>query len=171
MEFETKNGFTSNLKDQRNFFYNSTSLAITHKIIPNGKLVFASKAKGHFIFGKEFEFYQAANIGANEGLRSFRNERFNGKNSFYHSSDIRWDLRKLKTGLLPLHIGIYGGFDYGMVWGTPRTLTILPLTNQELHTSTGGGLFFNVADKFVGSVGLFSGADGSRFSFNIGFDF
>ena len=171
MEFETRNGFTSNLKDQRNFFYNSTSLAITHKIIPNGKLVFASKAKGHFIFGKEFEFYQAANIGANEGLRSFRNERFNGKNSFYHSTDIRWDLRKLKTGLLPLHIGIYGGFDYGMVWGTPRTLTILPFANQELHTSTGGGLFFNVADKFVGSVGLFSGADGSRFSFNIGFDF
>ena len=171
MEFETKNGFTTNLKDQRNFFYNSTSLAITHKIIPSGKLVLASKVKGHFIFGENFEFYQAANIGANEGLRAFRNERFNGKNSFYHSTDIRWNVRKYRTNLLPLNIGFYGGFDYGMVWGTPNLLTVIPNSNSKLHTSTGGGIFFNAADLFVGSVGLFSGADGSRFNFSIGFDF
>ncbi|WP_445748930.1 metallophosphoesterase [Polaribacter sp.] len=171
MDFETKNGFTSNLYEQRNFFYNSTSLSITHKINSTGSLVLASKVKGHFIFGKNFEFYQAANIGANEGLRSFRNERFNGKNSFYHSSDIRWNVSKYKTNLLPLNIGFYGGFDYGMVWGTPNLLTVIPNADLKLHTSTGGGVFFNAADLFVGSVGLFYGADGSRFNFNIGFDF
>jgi hypothetical protein len=171
MEFETKNGFTSNLNEKRNFFYNSTSLSVTHKIIPSGKLVFASKVKGHFIFGKDFEFYQAANIGANQGLRSFRNERFNGKNSFYHSSDIRWNMTKLKTGLLPLNIGFYGGFDYGKVWGLPNTLTLVPNSVSKFHTSAGGGIFFNAADMFVGGIGLFSGADGSRFNFNIGFDF
>lgn len=171
MAFETKNGFTSNLNENRHFFYNITSLAMTHKITSNGRLVLASKVKGHFIFGKDFEFYQAATLGANEGLRGYRNERFHGKNAFYHSTDLRFTMRKLTTGLLPLNIGVYGGFDYGMVWGTPTMLTVLPNYNLRPNTSAGGGVFFNAADLLVGSIGLFSSKDGARFNFSVGFDF
>ncbi|WP_159946912.1 metallophosphoesterase [Polaribacter septentrionalilitoris] len=171
VEFDVKFGYTTSLNESRNFSYNKTSLAITHKLIPSGQLVLASKAKGHFTFGKDFEFYQGANIGGNEGLRGYRNERFTGKNSFYHSTDIRWNIRKIKTSFIPLNVVLYGGFDYGMVWGTPNALTILPNAASNLNTSYGGGLFFNAANMIVAGVGYFNSADGGRLTFDLGFDF
>ena len=170
LEFDSKIGYTTNLNEKRNFAFSATSLGISHKLIPNGKLVLASKVKGHFIFGDAFEFYQAANIGANEGLRGFRNERFTGKNSFVQSTDLRWNVRKVRTELLPLNIGVYGGFDYGKVWGTPEEF--MPFNSSTaFNTSYGGGFFFNAAGMFGGSVGYFNSVDGPRFEFSLGFDF
>lgn len=170
LEFDSKIGYTSNLNESRNFGFNINSLGISHKISPNGTLVLATKAKTHFIFGNDFEFYQAANIGANEGLRGFRNERFTGKNSFIQTTDLRWNIRKVKTELLPLNIGLYTGFDYGKVWDTPSEFVPFNASN-EIHTSYGGGFFFNAAGFIGGSVGYFSSVDGSRFEFSFGFDF
>lgn len=171
IEFDTKLGYTKNLNSPNSFSYNITSLAITHKLIPNGKLVLASKAKGHFIFGRDFEFYQAANIGANEGLRGYRNERFNGKNAFVQTTDLRWNMSKVKTSLIPLNIGLYGGFDYGMVWGTPRTLVITIDRLRNLHTSYGAGFFFNAANLFGANIGYFNSIDSPRLEVSLGFDF
>ena len=172
MELDLKAGFTSNLNEDRAFSYTKASLGLAHKLIPNGKLVLATKAKVHFIFGNDFEFFQGANIGGNEGLRGFRNERFTGKNSFFHSSDIRWNISKVKTGLIPLSLGLFGGFDYGKVWGTPNTIVTQPtFNNSELHTSYGGGIILNAANMISGSLGLFTSEDGPRFTFNLGFDF
>lgn len=167
LEFDTKLGYTDNINEKRSFAYNITSLAITHKLIPNGKLVLASKVNGHFTFGDDFEFYQAGTIGGNQGLRAYRNQRFTGKNAFYHTTDIRWNLRSVKTNLLPTNIGIFGGYDYGKVWGTPN----LPNVTTSLNTSVGGGLFFNAANIISGNVGAFSGDDGLRVTFKLGFDF
>ncbi|MHB0754425.1 metallophosphoesterase [Polaribacter sp. M15] len=170
LEFAVKLGYTFNLNENRNFGFSLTSLGISHKLIPNGKLVLASKVKTHFIFGDEFEFYQAANIGGNEGLRGFRNERFIGKNAFYQTTDLRWNIRKVRTELLPLNIGLYTGFDYGKVWGTPKNL-IPSGESSAFKTSYGAGLFFNAANMFVGSVGYFNSVDRGRFEFSLGFDF
>ena len=171
MAFETKLGYTSNLTESRNFGYSISSLAITHKIIPSGKLVLASKVKGHFNFSKNLEFYQAANIGANEGLRGFRNERFNGQNSFVHSSDLRWKVNNFKTGLIPLHLGIYSGFDYGKVWGLPNAIGTFPIESSTLHTSYGGGIFLNGAGLMGASVGYFNSVEGPRLEVSLGFNF
>lgn len=171
LEFGVKLGYTSNINEKRNFGFNETSLAITHKLIPNGKLVLASKVNGQFIFGDNFEFYQAANLGASKGLRGFRNERFTGKNAFYQTTDIRWNIRRLRTEILPLSIGVYGGFDYGKVWGTPQSLVTNLTTNSNFNTSYGGGVFFNTAGLFGGNIGLFNSNDGLRFEVSLGFDF
>ena len=171
MRTDLKIGYTSNIENSNAFGYLIPSISFDYKLIPNGKLVLANKVKSHFNFGDSYEFYQAANIGGNDGLRGYRNQRFTGKNSFYHSSDIRLNLRKVKTGLAPLNIGVYGGFDYGKVWGH-KSLTILSSsTINELNTSIGGGLFFNVANMLSGGLGYFSSDDGNRLTFNFGFDF
>jgi len=47
--------------------------------------VLATKVKGHINFSNDYEFYQAANLGANNGLRGFRFQRFNGKTSFFQN--------------------------------------------------------------------------------------
>lgn len=169
-EFSSEFGYTSNLKEKRDFSYNITTIGFTHKLISSGKIVFATKAMGHFLFNDEFEFYQAANIGANNGLRSFRNERFNGKNGFYHSSDLRFNLSQFRTQIVPLTFGIYTGFDYGMVWGSPESLVTIPNGRTYLNTSAGGGFFISAANQVAGRFGMFYGEDGARISINLGFN-
>ena len=164
METELKFGYTSNLKNSNNFSYLIPEISFDYKLIPSGQLVLATKFKGHLTFGDKFEFYQGANIGGNNGLRGYRNERFTGKDAFYHSTDIRLNLRKFKTSLLPLNIGIYGGFDYGKVW-------LDSIDSKKWNTSVGGGVFFNAANMTTGNISAFNSDDGLRIAFTLGFAF
>ena len=171
MKTEIQLGYTSNTENSNAFGYLIPSISFDYKLIPSGNLVLATKLKSHFTFGNSYEFYQAASIGGNDGLRGYRNQRFTSKNSFYHSSDIRWNLTKFKTGIAPLNFGIYGGFDYGKVWGH-QNFTIQPtMTSREFNTSYGGGLFFDIAEMIAGNIAVFGSNDGARFTFNLGFGF
>src|SRR5690606_890949 len=103
----------------------------------------------------------------------FRNQRFSGKNLFYQTTDVRFNLRKIKTGLLPLNIGLYGGFDYGRVWiENDLVLNNNPDFNADSwNTSIGGGIFANAADMLTFNVSAFHGNDGLRLAFRMGFGF
>ena len=160
-------GYTTNINNKNNFGYFIPSISFDHKLVSSGQLVFATKLKSHFTFGDGYEFYQAANIGGNDGLRGYRNQRFTGKNSFYHSSDIRLNLRRFKTSLVPLNIGVFGGFDYGSVWGQQNTT----FKNTTFNTSVGGGVFFNAANMVSGNLSVFNSDDGVRLAVNFGFAF
>ncbi|WP_412986670.1 metallophosphoesterase [Pontimicrobium sp. IMCC45349] len=164
MEANLEVGYKTNLKDSNNFGYIIPSLAFDYKLSSNGQLVLATKVKGHVTLGDDFEFYQAASLGASDGLRGYRNNRFTGKNAFYQNTDIRLNLRKLKTGLLPLNIGIYGGVDYGRVWVDGED-------SDKWNNSVGGGVFFNAADMMTGNISAFNSNDGLRLAFRIGFGF
>ena len=158
-------GYKMNADDSdMRFGYLIPQLAFNYKLIPSGQLVLATKLKGHINIGDDFEFYQAANLGANDGLRGYRNERFTGKNSFYQSTDVRLNLRKLKTGLLPLNIGLYGGVDYGRVWLDNGN-------SKKWNNSIGGGVFANAADMLTFQLSFFTADDGGRISFGLGFGF
>ncbi len=146
------------------FGYIVPSLSFNYKLIPNGKLVLATKGKAHFNLGEGYEFYQAASIGGADGLRGFRNQRFTGKKSYYQNTDIRWSLGKGRTGILPTSFGLYGGFDYGRVW-------LADDFSNVWHTSYGGGFFLNAADIITAQIALFNSVDGPRFSFGLGFGF
>jgi hypothetical protein len=157
-------GHKSNTTSNNNFSYLIPSLSFDYKLIPSGRLVLATKVKSHLNFGTGFEFYQGASLGADDGLRGYRNQRFTGKNAFYQNSDIRLNLRKVKTGLLPLHIGIYSGFDYGRVW-------LENGTSNTWHSSFGGGIFLNGADMIAANIGVFKGKENARIAFSLGFNF
>lgn len=72
-------GYKSNLSEGNGFGYIVPTLSFDHKLIPNGRLVLASKWQAQFNLGDGYEFYQAASIGGVNGLRGFRNQRFTGK--------------------------------------------------------------------------------------------
>ncbi|QVY64110.1 metallophosphoesterase [Polaribacter sp. Q13] len=167
MNTSLKVGYTSNLNNSNNFGYLIPAISFNHKLISSEKLVFATKVKGHFNFGDSYEFYQAASVGGNDGLRGYRNQRFTGKNSLYQSTDIRLLLTKIKTSIVPLSIGMYGGFDYGTVWGQQNTT----FNNTKFNTSIGGGVFFNAANMLVANVAVFNSNDGVRATVNLGFNF
>ena len=165
MSIALKGGYTSNLTDtDRAFGYFIPSLSFDYKLVPSGHLVLATKFKGHFNFGDDFEFYQAASIGANNGLRGFRFQRFTGKSAYFQNTDLRLSFRERKTGLLPVTPGIYGGFDYGRVW-------IPNEDSNTWHNSYGGGFFLNGADILSFNAGIFGSSDGMRFAFGLGFGF
>jgi hypothetical protein len=167
MKTELIAGYTSSLNNDGDFGYLIPSISFQYKLIPSRQLVFATKLKSHYTFGNSYQFYQAASIGGNDGLRGFRNQRFTDKNSFYHSSDIRLNLRRFKTSLIPLNVGIFGGFDYGTVWGQQNST----FKNSKFNTSIGGGVFFNTANMISGNISTFNSDDGLRVAFTFGFTF
>lgn len=158
-------GYKANTEDSgQNFGYIIPSISFDYKLIPSGRLVLASKWKAHFNIGNGFEFYQGASIGGLDGLRGYRNQRFTGKKAYYQNTDLRYSIKKMKTGLLPLTMGVYGGYDYGRVW--------IPNEDSNLwHTSYGGGFFFNAADIMSLTLAYFDSVDGPRFTFGLGFGF
>ncbi|MFI1745248.1 metallophosphoesterase [Thalassobellus sediminis] len=173
MQTSLQVGYKSNLEESKGFAYFIPELGFDYKLVSSGQLVLATNAKAHFIFGDDFEFYQSANLGANNGLRGYRNERFSGKNAFYQSTDLRLNLRKVKTGLLPLNIGLYGGFDYGRVWVDNELISNnnRAFNSNTWNTSIGGGVFANAADILTLNLSAFHGNDGLRLAFKVGFGF
>ena len=157
-------GYKTNIDESTRFGYFKPSISFDYKLSNDGRIVFATKLGGQMNFGDDFEFYQAARLGARNGLRGYRFDRFLGKSSFYQSSDIRINIKKMKTSLIPLTIGLYGGFDYGKVW-TPN------LPTGDWNTSIGGGLISDAADMLSASIGAFNSDDGMRIAFALGFGF
>ncbi|WP_046743017.1 metallophosphoesterase [Kordia zhangzhouensis] len=164
MEVSLETGYKNNVSTSKGFGYLIPEFAIDHRLIDSGQLVLATKLRGHINFGDGFEFYQGATIGARTGLRGFRNERFTGKRAFVQTTDLRLNLRKVRTGLMPLNIGVFGGFDYGRIW-------ISGDTSEKWNTSLGGGIWINGADILTANFSLFNSNDGMRFAFGLGFGF
>ncbi len=168
---ELEVGVKSNTDDSSAFGYIIPSLGFNYKLVSSGRLVFATKSKAHFNIGDDFEFYHAASIGRDDGLRGYRYQRFTGKTSFYQNSDLRLSFKKHKTSILPVELGIYGGFDLGRVWVDDDLVSDPDFNLDQWNTSVGGGFFINAMDMISGNIAVFSSDDGILFSFGIGFDF
>ncbi|MEO0573365.1 MAG: phosphoesterase, partial [Bacteroidota bacterium] len=158
-------GYKGNTENSdKGYGYIIPSLGINYQLIPSGNIVLASKIKAHFNVGNDFEFFQGASIGAEDGLRGYRFQRFTGKHSYYQSTDLRFNLKRVKTSVIPLSLGVFGGFDYGRVW--------LSNDNSNVwNTSFGGGFFVNGLDFITAKTSLFSSDDGIRFVFGLGIGF
>src|SRR5690606_17344104 len=73
MELILNADWKTNLSDfNRNFLTLSGTLTIDHRIDKRGNLVFANSSNVKWINNNNFEFYQAASIGGNNGMRAFR---------------------------------------------------------------------------------------------------
>ncbi|WP_299105446.1 metallophosphoesterase [uncultured Winogradskyella sp.] len=164
MLFSIHAGFRNNVDTSKGFGYIIPELGFDYKLEPNGQLVLATKLRGHFNLGNDFEFYQGATLGAGNGLRGYRNQRFNGKRAFVQSTDLRLNLRKVRTSVMPLKLGLYGGFDYGRVW-------LQNDNSNRWNTSVGGGVFANAADLVTMNLSAFNSDEGLRLAFRLGFAF
>jgi hypothetical protein len=165
MDFYITGGWKTSFDEiERNFPHLESSLGFTHKITADDRLVFATTVKGKLLLNNSFEFYQAATLGGDNDLRGYRRERFTGKQSFYHSNDLRFTLGRWKSSFIPIVYGITGGYDYGRVW-TPND------SSEKWHQSAGGGLWLNGAGVVTAKVNYFQGSDGGRFSVGFLFGF
>lgn len=167
MGFSIAGSWKMNLDDtKRNFPELESKLNFNHKIDANGKVVLATILKSKILFNDNYEFYQGATLGGDYDLRGFRNERFLGKQSFYQSSDLRWNIGKIKKSIIPMSYGILGGFDYGRVWEKAED-------SSKWHQSFGGGLWLNGLNVITARITCFKSMEEekARISFGLGFGF
>ncbi|PID70854.1 MAG: phosphoesterase [Flavobacteriales bacterium] len=157
-------GFKQNIDTHKSFGYIIPEIGFDYKLMPSGKLVLATKFRGHLTLGDDFEFYQGATLGAVNGLRGYRNQRFTGKNAYVQSTDLRWNFINLKTNILPISLGIYAGVDYGRVW-------LKDDASKKWQNSYGGGFFINLTNIMTANVSAFNSNDGLRIGFKMGFGF
>ena len=158
-------GYKQNIDEYDNKFgYFKPSFSIDYPLIPSGFAVFATKLGGTVMVGDEFEFYHAATLGGNRSLRGYRNHRFNGKYSFYHSTDLRTALGLIRTDFVPLIVGISAGFDYGRVWLDDDT-------SGKWHNNYGGSFWVNGFYALTANFGYYQGGDGGRFTFTVNFKY
>ena len=165
MHFSILGGFKMNIDEtKRRFPYAESALGFTYKLVPDGTFVLATVLKGKALFDDKYEFYQAATVGGDTDLRGYRNQRFSGKESFYQSTDLRWNLGKLQNGFAPISYGVFSGYDYGRIW-------LKHDYSDEWHHSFGGGIWFNAVNLLTAKFSYFVSGDGGRFSFGLGFGF
>ena len=167
MDFGITAGYKANIDGsnaENSFAYVQPHIGIDHKLSKNGAIVLASQIGGEAILGDDFEFYHGANLGGNNSLRGFRNERFTGKYSLFQNVDLRFGLGSIKTSIVPLRYGITGSFDYGRVWITDDT-------SSKWHNSAGGSLWMSGLGVVTANIGYFNSSDGGRVVFVLGFTF
>lgn len=158
-------GWKANLSEfNQNFAAFQGNLNLFHRIDKRGKFVFANSSNTMIINNNNFEFYQAASIGGNNGLRAFRNQRFAGKSYFANNSEIRWDFGKVKNNIVPVNMGILVGYDFGRVWKDNEY-------SNKWHQGVGAGFWMNILETFSARLDYFTGSDGGRISGGVGMSF
>jgi hypothetical protein len=162
--FDSNLSWNNQVTGENNHYYNvGGKFGFYQPIGRNSGAVIASQLGFEHLIG-DFNLYYATRIGGNTSLRGFSNERFTGRTSFYHITDIRASLFMIPIAKLPTTFGVTAGFDYGRVW-------IDNENSEQWHTSYGGQIWLCPYDYFVLSTGLFFSQDGSRLSVRFGFDF
>lgn len=165
LEFVANVNWKTNLSDfDRNFLVTTGSLNIHHRIDKKANFVFSNSNNVMWINNNNFEFYQAASIGGNNGLRAFRNDRFSGKSYFTNNSEIRWDFGRIKNNIIPANLGVLIGYDLGRVWNDNEN-------SKKWHQAAGVGLWLSLVEMFSARLNYFYGSDGGRISAGIGMNF
>lgn len=163
--FEPEVGLMLNFRDMnRNVPYLSGVLSLYYHPDYNRKYTIVSVVRAKALFNETYEFYQAAVMGGETGLRGFRNERFSGQQYFVHSNDFRIDIGRLSNKVMPLNLETFVGIDYGRVWYAHEN-------SQKWHTSFGGGLSFKVINKFNTNISYFTSSERPRITLSLGYFF
>lgn len=165
MLFDLNVGVTDNLKDTDDVFgFIKSRIGFYNTLVKNRKLVLKTTINYQLNIGDRYQFYQAANLGGDNGLRGYREQRFTGKSFLVGGADLRYSLPKFKVGLIPLQSGIFVGTDLGRIW--------LPEENsKKWHNSYGGGLWINGSGGLNANLSVFNSVEGTRLTFGLGFDF
>lgn len=115
---------------------------------------------GH-IFSKNFEFFQALDIGTGEGLHGFRKNRYAGTSMAYASLELKLKLFDVNSYILPGPFGITGFYDIGRAW-------LKGERSKQWHSALGGGFYFIPFNRFVITASAGVAGKDRLLSFNIG---
>ena len=126
-------------------------------------VVLANRIGYQKVFGDP-QFYHQPSLGNRENLRGYRNNRFRGDAAYFHNIDLRLKLLTSNNNIIPLDMGVLGGFDYGRVW-------IESEDSRKWHRSVTAGLWFDLLSVAVLQPYISFNKEETIFSFRAGFNF
>ncbi|TDH25102.1 metallophosphoesterase [Segetibacter sp. 3557_3] len=139
----------------------TSDLTLFSSLTDPAKVVAVIRGGGGIIFGNNYEYFQALNLGANNFLRGYRKNRFSGTSMLYQSTELRVKLFESQSYVLPGAVGIIGFNDVGKVWVKNQQST-------KWHHSYGGGLYYSPYNLILVSATLGISEESVLFNFSIG---
>ena len=131
-EFTALGGLT---KHTGNLIRYSTDMEVYSSLSAPAKLVSVIRLGYGHIFNKDFEYFNALNLGANNFLRGFRKNRFSGNTLAYGSLELRVKLFDSRWYIMPGQFGLIGFNDVGRVW-------LRGEDSKRWHYTYGGGIYY-----------------------------
>ena len=160
-EFTALKGFENS---SNNFTAYTSDMTLYTSMKYPARFVVVTKIGGGKILSKNYEYFQAINFGANNGLAAFRKNRFAGKSSLYGSMEFRIKLFDINSYIAPGPFGLLAFVNTGRVW-----------TDQEVskkwHTGIGGGFYYIPFNRFIISASAGFSGNEKVVNFTIGTKF
>lgn len=150
--------------ESKNLTKLTTDLTLYSSLSYPAKVVSVLRLGGGHIYSKDFDYFQALNLGANNYLRGFRKNRFSGSGLAYGSFELRVKLFDSKSYILPGDIGVIGFNDVGKVWMRNQS-------SKKWHYSYGGGVYYAAYNLALVSATIAFSEEEKLFNFTIGTKF
>lgn len=125
------------------------------------KIVSVLRLGGGKIYSKDFEYFQALTLGANNFLRGFRKNRFSGDGLAYGSLEFRIKLFDSKNYIVPGQFGLVVFNDVGRVWYKGES-------SKKWHYAYGGGFYYVPFNMLLVSGTIAFSKEEQVFNFTLG---
>lgn len=112
---------------------------------------------GH-IFGKNYEFFQGLDLGANSNLQGFRKNRYVGKSNTYTSLELRVKAFEVKSLFFPGPVGL-------IAFGNAGRVGLKDIRSGNWHGAIGGGVYYIPFNLFF--ISATAGFSGNEKIYNI----
>jgi len=139
----------------------TSDMSVYASISQAANFIAVARLGGGHIFSKDFEYFQALNLGSNNFLRGFRKTRFSGNSMFYNSLEARIRLMDVKSYLFPGTLGLVLFNDLGRVW-------LKGESSKKWHDSFGGGFYFIPFKLVIVSATIAYSKEEQLFNFSVG---
>ncbi len=143
----------------------SSDMAVYASLSLPARTIAVLRLGGGHIFNRDFEYFQALTLGANNFLRGFRKNRFSGRSLAYGSMEIRQKLFTSKWYVIPGDFGLVGFGDLGRVWYPSDA------ANNVWHAAYGGGFYYVPYNMVIVSATFGYSKEEQLFNFSLGTKF
>lgn len=106
------------------------------------RLTLATRFGGTANLSADYEFFQAATLGGLSNLRGFGRTRFAGRQSAYNNTEVRLQIARFRSYLVPATLGLLAFHDVGRVWVPGET-------SHVWHRGYGPGLWLAPTPQVV----------------------
>jgi hypothetical protein len=162
IQWTTELSFLSGLTGKSKSITKITSdMTVYASLSSLANLVTIIRMGGGHIFNKNFEYFQALNLGANNFIRGFRKNRFSGSSIAYGSLEMRVKLFTSRWYLLPGDVGLLAFDDAGRVWMRNQS-------SRRWHNAVGGGFYLVPFNMVIVSACMAFSKEENLFNFSIG---
>lgn len=119
----------------------SSDMTLYASLSDPAKVVAILRFGGGKLLNKNYEYFQAMNFGANNGMTAFRKNRYAGRSSLYSGIEMKVKLFDLNSFIIPGTVGVSGFYNTGRVWQ--------PGDNRgSWHGAYGFGMYINPLNLF-----------------------